>query len=432
MICYKISVLLLQVVNYLLERGILSEEIADAIEDSTYDLDIWLNRGGKHMVGEWIIAWINECREEYDAEKLREQYELEEYLAATPSSDRSDSEDDYSDSELKELVHPSDRKVRCKDHGEASGCETGDQMTDDLYSDYDQLDCTESSEGATSGQWPVGAGAAGADGAESEELDKSDSEDDDERNDHPPKNVVHGVVPNGEEKTRGEEREMRLTVTVSGATSSQPSIPSLRDPGGGPAPPGSVAPTVSPPRQPKLPTLPPMLLPKLIPIQCSVVPPPGSPGFISHFEKTGLPICPNCTCKLAHTAVDDNDNNCIDLYLSQSWGPAMDVCINTLEKDGPGFIFVLTDCLTQCLPWNTSCRYKVTSSRQPQRSVMEFNKHKIETEVIWQIKVQHHISAVQEVHTNLITYKLQTSWYKCPLKVIVETVSKVAKKFREE
>lgn len=41
-------------------------------QDSTADLYIWLNRSGKQMVGEWVIAWVNDCRAEYKREKLRE------------------------------------------------------------------------------------------------------------------------------------------------------------------------------------------------------------------------------------------------------------------------------------------------------------------------------------------------------------------------
>ena len=33
---------------------------------------MWLNRSGKNMVGEWVIAWVNDSREEYKREKLRE------------------------------------------------------------------------------------------------------------------------------------------------------------------------------------------------------------------------------------------------------------------------------------------------------------------------------------------------------------------------
>ena len=49
-----------RIVRYLIFRGVLEEEIAAAIEDSTADLHSWLTRSGHHMVGEWIIAWLND------------------------------------------------------------------------------------------------------------------------------------------------------------------------------------------------------------------------------------------------------------------------------------------------------------------------------------------------------------------------------------
>ena len=42
----------------------------DAIEDSTQDLWIWLHRHGKNMVGEWVIMWINEMRDDWKAERV--------------------------------------------------------------------------------------------------------------------------------------------------------------------------------------------------------------------------------------------------------------------------------------------------------------------------------------------------------------------------
>lgn len=54
-----------RIVRYLLMRGVLDEEIANAIEGPTVDLRIWLNRGGKHLVGEWVIAWLNDSRDQY-------------------------------------------------------------------------------------------------------------------------------------------------------------------------------------------------------------------------------------------------------------------------------------------------------------------------------------------------------------------------------
>ncbi len=39
-----------KIIRYLLMRGILDEEIADAIEDSTSDVHLWLNHSGKFQV----------------------------------------------------------------------------------------------------------------------------------------------------------------------------------------------------------------------------------------------------------------------------------------------------------------------------------------------------------------------------------------------
>lgn len=44
--------------------------VTDAIEDSTQDLWIWLHRHGKNMVGEWVIMWINEVRDEWRLMKV--------------------------------------------------------------------------------------------------------------------------------------------------------------------------------------------------------------------------------------------------------------------------------------------------------------------------------------------------------------------------
>ena len=54
-----------QIVNHLLRRTVLYEEIADAIEESTIDLIIWLDNNGHNFIGEWVMTWINDEREEY-------------------------------------------------------------------------------------------------------------------------------------------------------------------------------------------------------------------------------------------------------------------------------------------------------------------------------------------------------------------------------
>lgn len=60
-----------RIVRYLLMRGVDDADIASAIEGpTTVDLRLWLNRHrrrreGKHLVGEWVIAWLNECQHQH-------------------------------------------------------------------------------------------------------------------------------------------------------------------------------------------------------------------------------------------------------------------------------------------------------------------------------------------------------------------------------
>ena len=96
-----------RIVRYLLIRGIVDEEIADAIEDSTANLHLWLNHHGKNMVGEWVIAWMNECRMDYKKEQALE-IERTGYVGAyadiTPElSYYSDDETTSDDDEMRTL-----------------------------------------------------------------------------------------------------------------------------------------------------------------------------------------------------------------------------------------------------------------------------------------------------------------------------------------
>ena len=58
-----------RVVEYLLRRGVLAEEVASAIEQpgSTADLMAWLSGDEKKTrVGVWAMAWLNDERRRYD------------------------------------------------------------------------------------------------------------------------------------------------------------------------------------------------------------------------------------------------------------------------------------------------------------------------------------------------------------------------------
>ena len=54
-----------QIVRHLLRRTVLYEEIADEIEESVYDLVLWLDGTGPSFIGEWVMTWINEERDLY-------------------------------------------------------------------------------------------------------------------------------------------------------------------------------------------------------------------------------------------------------------------------------------------------------------------------------------------------------------------------------
>jgi len=162
-------------------------------------------------------------------------------------------------------------------------------------------------------------------------------------------------------------------------------------------------------------------------------------------DKSGLPVCPNCTCKLAYYSYKkhtlhvndekkhkDSNDNYFKYITSEIASKAHDIIADSLKKVGPGFIFVMTDCLTECLPWSLDCRYNIASSRLPERWLMEFRSNSIEVEIIWKVHVENHMKAMREVHSMLIKYRIENDWYKCPLSMIVTAVSKVAKRYNKE
>ena len=155
----------------------------------------------------------------------------------------------------------------------------------------------------------------------------------------------------------------------------------------------------------------------------------------------GLPVCAECKCTIAHYSYQSRIkpidhigyslSNYCDVVFCDSALKAMEFNIDTLDKEGPGFIFVMTEALgDKQLPWSTEQRYKIASSRQPDRWILEFKSRNIEVDVVWQIRVQNHIKAVREVHSSLQQYNLHTNWFGCSLAVIIENVLNIASKYR--
>ena len=156
----------------------------------------------------------------------------------------------------------------------------------------------------------------------------------------------------------------------------------------------------------------------------------------------GLPMCAECRCTIAHYSYQSKSkpidhigfslSNYCDVVFCDSALKAMEFNIDTLDKEGPGFIFVMTEALggDKQLPWSTEQRYKIASSRQPDRWILEFKSRNIGVDVVWQIRVQNHIKAVREVHSSLQQYNLHTNWFRCSLSVIIENVLNIASKYR--
>ena len=155
----------------------------------------------------------------------------------------------------------------------------------------------------------------------------------------------------------------------------------------------------------------------------------------------GYPVCAECKCTIVHYSYQSKPkpidyigyslSNYCDLVFCDSALKAMEFNIDTLNKEGPGFIFVMTEALgDKQLPWSTEQRYKIASSRQPDRWILEFKSRNIEVDVVWQIRVQNHIKAVREVHSSLQQYNLHTNWFRCSLAVIIENVLNIASKYR--
>ncbi len=125
------------------------------------------------------------------------------------------------------------------------------------------------------------------------------------------------------------------------------------------------------------------------------------------------------------------DNNyCCDTHSSNTMTRAMEFDFETLDRDGPGFIFIMTDSLANCLPRSSEHRYKIASSRQPDRCLLEFRTRNIDVDLIWQVKVKRHIKAVHEIHDMLTDYNLHSNWFKCSLSLIMDAVSRVVRHYK--
>ena len=187
----------------------------------------------------------------------------------------------------------------------------------------------------------------------------------------------------------------------------------------------------------------------------------------SHIQmaRSGIPSCPSCRCSVVHysvipkptatvgnpqpTGITSTSNatttkcnssgqrqmrttkqETLGLFLSDVPVSAMDFHMETLDREGPGYIFIMTDSTQNFLPWSTEYRYKIASSRQPERWLAEFRNRDIDMELVWQVKVRSHLRALTEVHLKLIGCKLHSDWFKCSLSMVMDTISRVVRKYK--
>ena len=388
-----------QIIHYLLRRGVLEEEIADAIEDSTVDLMIWLKRAGKYMVGEWVISWVNETREEYLRELEIERMHLDELShEVTPgqsltTSESGDTEDYRSQAHIR-------RHSQSETHSDATEMSDSETEIKECVSD-DGVD--EASGDDVPPPLPprtlrrsLKLSRAPKDGIARHHSPSGDS--DENLYDSPPEgatgssSTIHSSIP-GDSIVPDSLSGDQVVTVVTEADHNQN-------------------------------------------IKCTNCTLANSDVF--QLDNNGLPVKALCTCTLAHYSyirqlkeAEHAEDNC-DLYFSDTNNRAMEINIDTLDKDGPGFIFIMTDSLRECMPWSAESRYKVASSRKPERCLLEFRSRNVDIDLIWQVKVEHHIIAVKEVHLTLCKYNLHSNWFRCSLSEIMEAIAKVIKKYKHK
>ena len=403
-----------RIVRYLLYRGVIDEDIADAIEDSTADLHVWLNRGGKFMVGEWVIAWINETREDYYRERG---IELSNHEESDPDGDILLSRECTPDSETSHEGEHVATIRRCKwpPYDEERIRRVRESLSDFFDSDSDYNEETQLRRSAEESTPPL-----------------------------PPRSLRERRLLRGDysnlDLNKLEVEKLEIFASKDSAAELNASDEKLNDDAFTHPDPDSGA--VSD-------------LYSCIPSDrifddldiaahgedCSL----GRSSSRSRSRATPdsqdhLPACDNCACTLAHYSYGSSPTSSstqprtphshCDLYLPTTQDRAMDFTFDTLDQDGPGFIFIMTDSIHNCLAWNVEHRYRIASSRQPERCLLEFRARNIEIELIWQTKVTHHLKAVKEVHADLQAYNLRPYWYKCPLSTVMDAMATVVNKYK--
>ena len=365
------------------------EEIADAIADSSADLQTWLNRGGRNMVGEWVIAWINETRDEYEADKVApprqwmrddasslldwisdENASDSDSLASVPAGMVDDGIEFYG-----ALPNPLVASVRTlNDETDEDAGEKATAVTEMNPSEPDFRCGSGVVEGQSSDDRSIPDS-----GRSSEELCSVPQVDNDIVDNLPDNYLqLHNNVATKSNTTSNANHHYE-TETNSLMTS-EPNNSQNTAKSNGTIPNGSV-------------------------VVCQAVP-------------RKLACCRRMTSRLS-----------CPLRITDTIVCAMPLNLETLKHDGPGFMFVMTDTTDDDTSWAIEHRYKIASSRQPNRWLTEFHTRNVAIEIVWRVKVGRHLEAMKEVYKNLTHFHVHANWFQCSLGTLIEELSEVAHKY---
>ena len=409
-------------VRYLLLRGILVEEIADAIADSTVDLQTWLNRGGRYMVGEWVIAWINETREEYEAEKRATRGHWVRPDVTSILDWVSDSNDNDSDSETSvaagvvvdddveyygALPNPLVASVRTlmddTDEGDGENVAEVQVLPLSPLPQTDQIAIGQSDVDRLKDDGQAFTASVTAAYTTLECNNSNSASENSAKHSIPQPDNAHTSNPRNTSKNTTSDhlshyKTQIVPTPVSNDRNCNGNISSILSNG-----------TIN-----------------------------GNIANLSHnntkpngkIPNGNAPVCKDIPHTLMSGRQRANKLRC-PLRIPDSIVCSMPLNLETLKHDGPGYMFVMTrPTSNDGDSWAVEHRYKIASSRQPNRWLTEFHTRNVTIEIIWRVKVGRHLVAMKEVYKNLAQYHVYANWFQCPLATLVEQLSEVANKYK--
>ena len=358
-----------RIVRYLLLRGVPAEEIADAIADSPAELRAWLDRAGRYMVGEWVIAWVNESRAEYKRGRATAagawRRTAREAVVDTVAWSEEEDDDDDSDGGAGAMTTEEDVFY-------------GD-MVNPVVGSVRSLD---------TGRGALKAGVGAREAVAPPPLPP--------RRPSAPTAPAAGAAAIADDRSVPDLDAVMTDVTVSATFSED----DFYDSG---APPSD--------------------------LYSCIDADAGRPDVTADKRAT------DCTCTLAHYSYIERSPRSADPshHADHDYGCALHRPPGG-ATDAAGYVCVWTPTAS----WAAGGPYRVSTARRP----VPADDARCDAQLVWQVRVQRHLVAGREVHRGLRRFRADADdaddaadaddadWYHCPLATVVETLSKVAIRYR--